>query len=208
MAQVGLRIQQRISFLSTQQQIDEHELLQRVVAKDQAALATLYDRYARAMLGVAYKIVGSLEEAEEVVLDVFGQVWRTAETYSTSRGRLDSWLFMMTRSRSLDRIRALQRTARASSAAEEHAIIDFPSRVADPEQDVLVAERRQVVADALGGLPEGQRAVLELAYYKGLSHSEIAAHTGEALGTVKTRVRLGLSKLKEALAPFGGGASR
>jgi RNA polymerase sigma-70 factor (ECF subfamily) len=184
--------------MTTQQSIDETSLLERIAQHDQAALSELYDRYARVLYALAFKVLGSVEEAEEVVLDVFSQVWRTAGRYDATRGRVDTWLFMLTRSRALDRLRALQRLTRAVAASVDAALLQSPP-LCNPEEDFLLSERRAQVLVALGQLPQEQRQVLELAYYKGLTHVEIAAQTGKSLGTIKTRIRLELGKLREAL---------
>ncbi|PPS41011.1 sigma-70 family RNA polymerase sigma factor [Chroococcidiopsis sp. TS-821] len=178
---------------------EEAALLAKIAQQDQTALAKLYDRYAQVLYAVAFKIVGTVEEAEEVVLDVFHQVWKTAQRYDVKRGRVDTWLFMLTRSRSLDRLRALERIAQA--AALTKTLPTQPLTI-DPEEDVLIGERRARVLAALSQIPPAQRQVLEMAYYKGLTHVEIAAQTGERLGTVKTRIRLGLSKLRQILGTW------
>jgi RNA polymerase sigma-70 factor (ECF subfamily) len=108
---------------------------------------------------------------------------------------------MMTRSRALDRLRALQRAAKAVAASVEVAKIPFSAQIPDPIEDVLINERRDRVLAAMQELPDNQRLVLELAYYQGLTQAEIADRTGEALGTIKTRIRLGLSKLRGVLDP-------
>jgi RNA polymerase sigma-70 factor (ECF subfamily) len=177
----------------------EAALLIRVAQRDQAALSELYDRYARVLYAVAFKSLRSAEESEEVVLDVFAQVWRTAARYDVDKGRVDSWLFMMTRSRVLDRLRTLQRVTKVTAASENVAEIQTPTPGVDPIENVLISERRDRVLAALSQLPEAQRQVIELAYYKGLTQSEIAAQTNLSLGTVKTRIRLGLSKLRVVL---------
>jgi RNA polymerase sigma-70 factor (ECF subfamily) len=178
---------------------DEASLLQRIVQQDQAALAELYDRYAQILYAVAFKSLGSAQESEEVVLDVFSQVWRTATQYDHSRSRVDTWLFMIARSRTLDRLRRLQRSTKIAVASVD-AVKNQPTPLSDdPIEGVLLSERRVHVLTAIAQLPEEQRQVIELAYYKGLTHSEIAAQLGLSLGTVKTRIRLGLSKLRNAL---------
>ena len=177
---------------------DETELIGRMVQGDQVALSQLYDRYARVMYSLAFKILGSVEEAEEVVLDVFAKAWRTAARYDASRSRVDSWLFLMTRSRSLDRLRQRQRQTKVVEAATNTAQVSSSDM---PDEALIINERRAVVAQALSELPDEQRLVIELAYYQGYSQSEIVKQTGLALGTVKTRVRLGFRKLKQALGP-------
>ena len=175
---------------------NETELISRMVQGDQSALSQLYDRYARVMYSLAFKILGSVEEAEEVVLDVFAKAWRTAARYDASRSRVDSWLFLMTRSRSLDRLRQRQRQSKVVEAATNTAQVKSSDL---PEDALIIDERRTIMTQALSELPEEQRSVIELAYYKGFSQSEIAKQTGLALGTVKTRIRLGLRKLKQVL---------
>lgn len=188
--------------LDTQQQTADLELIRRVAHRDQAAFDALYDRYAGLVFSLAFRILGSRPDAEEVVLDVFAQAWRLAERYDAGKSRVDSWLLMMTRSRALDRLRQRQRDARVDEASESLAAEALNAAVPGPEDDILVAERRRAVVEALGELPEAQRRALELAYYKGLSQTEIAEATGEALGTVKTRMRLGLGKLRDSLASW------
>jgi RNA polymerase sigma-70 factor (ECF subfamily) len=180
----------------------EVSLIERIAQQDQAALSELYDRYARVVYAIAYKSLNSVEESEEVVLDVFAQVWRIAGQYKPEKGRVDTWLFMLARSRILDRLRSLQRVSKKVTASMEAEQIQLPRQVVDPVEDVLISERRTQVLAALDQLPLEQRQVIELAYYKGLSHSEIAAQTGISLGTVKTRIRLGLTKLRHVLGAW------
>ncbi|MEG5060463.1 sigma-70 family RNA polymerase sigma factor [Microcoleus sp. A2-C5] len=178
---------------------DSSLLLVQIAHKDQTALAKLYDRYGRPSYGLAYKILGSVEEAEEVVLDVFSQIWQKAATYDPSRSRADTWLFMLTRSRSLDRLRVLQRTVRAAQACLEDAKIPSSS-LAEPMEDAMIEERSAQVTAALEKLPAEQRIAIELAYYQGLTCAAIATKLGIPTGTVKTRIRLGISKLRQNLS--------
>jgi len=174
-------------------------LISRIAKQDQSALSTLYDRYARILYAVSFKILGSVEEAEEVVLDVFSQVWKSANRYDGNRGRVDAWLFMLTRSRALDRLRALQRSGKSVASATEMAKVLPDTQICYPEEDVFINERRDRILIAMQQLPQEQQQVIELAYYQGLTHLEIASRTGKSLGTVKTRIRLGLSKLRHIL---------
>ncbi|MDG2614959.1 sigma-70 family RNA polymerase sigma factor [Thermoleptolyngbya sichuanensis XZ-Cy5] len=178
---------------------EEAHLLARIAQQDQSALSLLYDRYARVLYSLAFRILGSVEEAEETVLDVFSQVWKLAGRYDPQRGRVDAWLFMLTRSRSLDRLRSLQRVSKAVESSTEAAKTVPQAQISDPTEDVLINERRDRLLAAMQRLPVEQREVLELAYYEGLTHVEIATKTGKSLGTVKTRIRLGLNKLRQAL---------
>jgi RNA polymerase sigma-70 factor, ECF subfamily len=179
---------------------DEILLLERICSRDQAAMGQLYDRYARVLYSFALKMLHSVEEAEEVVVDVFAQVWQTAHTFDVSRGRVDNWLFLMTRSRALDRLRRRQRQTKITDAATHVAVAEVSFAGDLPQEEVIILERREQVLQAMAQLPSEQRQILELAYYEGLSQSEISQQLGLPLGTVKTRVRLGLTKLKTLLA--------
>ncbi|PZV12165.1 MAG: RNA polymerase [Pseudanabaena sp.] len=183
--------------IDRESKLNEIALISRIATQDQTALSQLCDRYARVIYTIAYKILNSAEESEEIVLDVFNQVWRIAKNYNFQKGRVDTWLFMMTRSRALDRLRTYTRFDKAVEASED--ALTMRSHTDSPEEDVLMKERRLYVKACLGELPDEQSRVIELAYFKGLSHSEIASQTGISLGTVKTRIRLGLKKLREAI---------
>lgn len=185
--------------MTSQRHVEETYLITKIAQQDQMALSELYDRYARVLYAVAYKILGTVEEAEEVVLDVFHQVWRIAGRYDPSKARVDAWLFMQVRSRSLDKLRSRDRMAKEKQASLDMAQTIPASVSTNPETDVLNQERRATVLAALRQLPDEQRHVLELVYFQGLTHTEIAAQTGIALGTIKTRIRLGLSKLRGTL---------
>jgi RNA polymerase sigma-70 factor, ECF subfamily len=178
---------------------DDISLLTRIAKQDQIALSQLYDRYARIIYSMAYKSLQSVEESEEAVLDVFAQVWRIAERYDVNKGKADSWLFLLARSRILDRLRKLQRNQPSIPIETEQGEIQIPSSSVEPIEEVLIGERRDRILSALKTLPNEQRLVIELAYYQGLTHSQISTQIGISLGTVKTRIRLGLNKLKSAL---------
>lgn len=170
---------------------------------DQTALAAFYDRTSPQVFGLVLKILNNREAAEEVTLDVYTQVWRQAHTYDSSRGAPGAWLMMLARTRAIDRFRA---------GAVEHGRIEsldaaalFASDDDTPEQDVEGQERRRYVQQALSMLTAEQRQAIALAYFYGLSQSEIAEKLQLPLGTVKTRIRLGMIKLREALAPYETG---
>lgn len=177
---------------------DELSLIRQVGSGDHDALGALYDRYGRVMHALAYRMLGSVEEAEEVVTDAWLQAWRTADRFDPARGRVDSWLFLMTRSRALDRLRARERRGTAAEASKD---LSLPAtwEANGPETDLMAKERRSELLSALGTLPEAQRRAIELSCVEGYSCSEVALQLGEPLGTVKTRIRLGLSKLRDAL---------
>jgi RNA polymerase sigma-70 factor (ECF subfamily) len=171
-------------------------LLTRIAQKDQSALSALYDRYAKIVYAIAFRSLHSVEESEEVVLDVFAQVWRIAERYDVQKGRVDTWLFTLARSRILDRLRKLQRTNPSTTCSLDAAPILPKADNIDLFEEVLISERRSRVITAMQKLPEEQRLVIELTYYQGLTQNQIAQATGVSVGTVKTRIRLGLKKLK------------
>ena len=170
---------------------------------DQAALATFYDRTSPQVFGLVLKILDNREAAEEVTLDVYTQVWRQAHTYDRMRGAPGAWLMTLARTRAIDRFRA--------GAAERGRIesLDaaqlFASDEETPEQNVAGQERQRYVQRALSTLTAEQRQAIALAYFYGLSQSEIAEKLQLPLGTVKTRIRLGMMKLREALTPYEAG---
>ena len=181
-------------------------LLRAIVQKEEQALARLYDLYSGAIFGCLLQILGRREEAEEVLLEVFWQAWQQADRYDLGRGAPFTWLFAIARSRALDRVRARQRQARTVEAAG----VEWrgsPPPPDTPEASVLFGELRGQVQAALARLPTDQREAIELAYYGGLTQVEIAARTGAPLGTVKTRVRLGLVRLREMLKDVTGGGA-
>lgn len=162
---------------------------------DETSLAALYDRYSAILLGLLLRILHSRAEAEDVLQEVFLQVWRRAGDFDEARGRAFTWLVTLARSRAIDRLRSMDARARASLAAQRETG-DEPF---DATMDVLHTEQRAVVQAALAQLPDEQRSALLLAYYEGLTQTEIAARLKQPLGTVKTRMRAGLIKLRELL---------
>ena len=174
-------------------------LIRQVADGDQSALTTLYDSTSRLVFGLILRVVNDRSVAEEVLLDVYTQVWRQAATYNSQRGAPLAWLMTIARTRGIDRLRSgrLEHQSRESF----DAVADLTARTASPEADTVTAERRQLVRQALDDLSPEQREVIELAYFGGLSHSEIALKLGQPLGTVKTRTRLGMMKLRDMLRP-------
>ena len=184
----------------------DQALLARVSGGDATALRALYDVCAARAMSIAYRVLASRSEAEEVVQETFVQVWRQAASYDASRGGAMAWVATIVRSRALDRLRSRAASERAVARSED----DPDAQPTAPAPAELAAQRelRAQVMAALAALPVEQRSAIELAYYEGLSHSEIAARLGDPLGTVKTRVRLGLAKLASVLgAHRPGGAS-
>lgn len=171
-------------------------LISGAAAGNRDCLAALYDRYAPALLAIGRRILGDRREAEDLLHDVFIEVWRQAGDYDESRGSVRAWLLMRMRSRALDR--------RKSAAISKRADLPAPDAVADAHgdangEDPALGPDRQAVRRALAQLPAEQRQVLELGYFEGLSSSEIAERVRAPIGTVKSRVAAALSKLRAAV---------
>ena len=172
-------------------------------------MSTLYDRYAPGVLGLALRITREQADAEDVVVDTFAQVWRDVARFEVGRGTVSAWVATIARSRALDLMRSRGRRQRLDDAAEAEAgtaPAAMGTATPSPMANLLADERSHRVKAALETLPTPQRASLELAYFEGLSQSEIAERLNEPLGTIKTRTRLGLRHLRELLAPLGPGA--
>jgi len=178
------------------------DLLKAVAARDETALGQLYDRYRLILFGVLMRILNNREEAEDVLQEVFLQVWRRAADFDENRGRPFTWLVTLARSRGIDRLRALASRVRVATMAEADVSKAFED-VSDAAADAIRSEQRGVVNNALSQLPEDQKRPLMLAYFDGLTQSEIALQLGAPLGTVKTRMRTGMMKLRELLSARG-----
>jgi RNA polymerase sigma-70 factor, ECF subfamily len=182
---------------------DDRRLIRAIAGGSAEALADLYDRHAAVVFGLATRITGRLEDAEEVVQDVFAQVWRQAARYEVGRASVAGWLVMLARTRAIDRIRARAARPDQAAAVEPDAAPALTSSTPSPEQVTLSDEDARRVRGALMSLPDTQRALLDLAYYDGLTHAEIAARTGIPLGTVKTRLRTAMATLRTVLGAGG-----
>lgn len=182
------------------------ELLRRLAERETVALEALYARYSAYVMGISLRMLANREEAEEVVQDVFWQLWKSELRYDPVRGRFSTWLFSVTRFRCLDRLRSREREL---PRAGLHELASLESQ-SDQVGEVFLVERQKEVRAVLAGLPDEQRAAIELAFFHGLSHGEIAQCTGAALGTVKSRIRRGLVRLRFALPHLdtGGGERR
>jgi RNA polymerase sigma-70 factor (ECF subfamily) len=177
--------------------ISDLELLRVLAAGQVNALGTLYDRYARLVYSLAYRILENSEEAEEITQDVFLTLWRR-NTYNPDRGSLSSFLATMTRSRAIDKLRS--KGTRFKMMQRLQTIVH--PEATSPLELAAMAERSQVLSAALSQLSEAERQILEIAYYEGLSQSEIAKRLNIPLGTVKTRSRQGLLKLRQTLQDY------
>ena len=178
----------------------DRALLRDVSAGSGDAVAELYDAYGATVYGLALRILGQPDLAEDTVQDVFAQAWRDAARYDAARSTVAGWLVMLTRTRAIDRLRARRARPDLSAPVETSAVAPISSDEQTPEDATLAAETASTVRGALGLLPDSLRHLIELAYYEGLSHSEIAARTGMPLGTVKTRLRHAMGTLRSALA--------
>lgn len=171
-----------------------------VRARNPESLAALYDQTSRFLYGLALHILRDQADAEEVILDVYQHVWNHAELYDETRGNVWNWLAVVTRHRAIDRLRqANSRRAREAPMEIGH---DRGASDGVPESLILQQER-QVVRRAMGALKPGERQAIELAFFAGLTHVEVAERLGAPLGTIKTRIRAGLRRLREAMAAAG-----
>lgn len=179
---------------------EERDLMARVTQKDSDALATLYDQYSTLVFSLVLRIVKDKQEAEDLLQEIFLQVWDKAATFDSRRGNLYAWLMTLSRNRSIDRIRRNKgtRTRQQKLSEERMAVIPDDSE-ATPLEAVVGFERANMVRDALQQIPQEQCEVLLLAYFSGLSQSEIASQLQLPLGTVKTRTRQGMTKLQTIL---------
>ena len=185
----------------TLEQVSDESLAAQVASGDSAALETLYDRHASTVLAISLKVTGDQTAAEDVLQETFWRVWRSAATYRSERGSFTGWLFRIARNLAIDAYRRRNVRPQVVAITEDSDLT--LDRVADPDVDVAeqaqsVMANRQVQS-ALASLPRVQRQVIEMAYFYGMTRQEIAEMTGEALGTIHTRARLGLQKLREEL---------
>ncbi|NJN15126.1 MAG: sigma-70 family RNA polymerase sigma factor [Oscillochloris sp.] len=190
---------------ATDQATDE-TLMMLIAEGDSIALARLYDRYSRVVYGLALRILGNAEPAEDIVQETFWRVWKRSTTFQASQGQVAPWLFGIARNLCIDELRRRQsRPATISNGIDTPLIAALPDLGQDVEALSWEIERRQLIVGALSELPADQRQVIELAYFGGLSQREIAAQLESPLGTIKTRIRLALQKLKGSLQQLGVG---
>jgi RNA polymerase sigma-70 factor (ECF subfamily) len=176
-------------------------VLQRIAARDSAALAELYDRHSRLLFGLILRIVGDRGEAEEILQEAFVRVWTRAETYDAQMGGPLPWIVRLARNCAIDRLRARRVRAAVGAPAIDGAVAEAvpATGIQNPEEAVIGAERRHRLTDALAGLPAEQRRLIEAAFFEGYTHSELAQRFGLPLGTVKTRIRAGMIAMRQRL---------
>lgn len=178
-----------------QQRAEDAALLLRIVDRDESAVETLYARYSRPLYSLAYQVTGADRFAQEVIQEVFVAVWNNAARFDPARGSLGPWLFSMARHKAIDLVR------REANHRKRSADVDMELEVApdDVDHEAWVNLRRDRVRDALAVVTEPQRTALELAFFAGLTHVEVAERLGIPLGTAKTRIRVALLRLRDAL---------
>jgi len=187
----------------------EHErlaasLIAKVAAGDERALSQIYDATSRIVYGLCLRIVKDPSAAEDIVLEAYLQLWRTAESYNPLRGTVTAWLLTVARSRAIDWLRA-RKSRRADLEQNLDDVFDLHDHRPNPEHNSIDSSRDRIIRDVMAELPNEQRRAIELTYFSGLSHSEIALQTGLPIGTVKTRIRLGMMRLRELLGPYAEG---
>jgi RNA polymerase sigma-70 factor, ECF subfamily len=183
-------------------ELDDEELMQRLVYRDLWAFRTLYDRYGNLVYSAALRVVRDAQVAEDMVQEIFLRIWRKPESYVSQRGRFVTWLTSVTRNRAVDEVRSRGRRFRYETASPEEQEREVPAPdTNDPALTAELADQRRLILAALTQIPAEQRQIIELAYFGGLTQQEIAERLSQPLGTVKTRIRLGMQKLRVALTP-------
>jgi RNA polymerase sigma-70 factor (ECF subfamily) len=181
-------------------QLADADLIGRAADGDARALEVLYDRYARVVYSFALRIVGDQQIAEELLQEVFFRAWQQGGSFRASRGSFITWLLSITHNMAIDEVRKRRRRPQKSENDDpETALAGVPDSGQDVEEEVWLGTLRETIAAAMDTLPPAQREAIELAYFRGLTQREIAERLGEPLGTIKTRMRLGMQKLRDQL---------
>jgi len=182
--------------------LDDEELMQRLAYRDLVAFRALYDRYGNLVYSAALRVVRDAQIAEDMVQEIFLRIWRKPESYVAQRGRFVTWLTSVTRNRAVDEVRSRGRRFRHETASPEEQERELPaSEQDDPALTAELSDQRRLILAALQQIPAEQREIIELAYFGGLTQQEIADLLSQPLGTVKTRIRLGMQKLRAAVTP-------
>ena len=176
-------------------------LLGRIAAQDSAALGEFYDRHGSVLFALAYRILNAHKEAEDLLQEVLLSLWEKSAMFDPTQGRPLGWVIVLTRRKAIDRLRAAQRRARLAAELEPEFTGNPPAHPASAVEAVGADEQAALVRSALAGLPADQRRAIDLAFFGGLSQTEVAAELNEALGTVKARIRRGMLRLREELGP-------
>lgn len=176
--------------------------MERLAYRDADAFRSLYTRYANLVYSVALRVLRDAQIAEDITQEIFVRIWKKPESYQAQRGRFVTWLTSVTRNRAVDEIRSRNRRYRFEMASPEEQEREVPApERADPALTAELSDQRRLIMTALDTIPQEQREIIELAYFGGLTQQEIAERLSQPLGTVKTRIRLGMRKLRTALAP-------
>lgn len=180
--------------------LDDATLIESVGAGSAEALEVLYDRHSRIVLSFATRMLQDRQSAEELMQEVFLRAWRQAKSFSTTRGQFVTWLLSITHNLAIDEIRKRNRRPQRANAADPVLLLtNVTSGGPSVEESAEIGHLQQIVKDAIASLPDHQRLAIELAYVRGMTQREIADHLDEPLGTIKTRMRLGMRKMKEYL---------
>jgi len=177
----------------------DRQSVQRIADGDAEVFAKIYDRHIRTVFGLAMRILQNQRDAADVVQGVFAQLWAQAKRYDVTRGSVASWLLTITRSRAIDRLRSRRTKPKSDPTGGDNAVVEFPDPTVEAEPHLLTAESVSKLRTALSALPLLQRVAIELACFEGLTQTQIAERLEEQIGTVKTRIRTGLLKLRATL---------
>jgi RNA polymerase sigma-70 factor (ECF subfamily) len=184
--------------------ITDEQLMVMIQQRDPAGLELLYDRHASIVMSLGMKVVHNEAEAEDLLQEIFMEIWNRAASYDPVKGKPLGWIVTLARRRAIDRLRKCQSHCRAEDRLRDEVEQQPGAWTTDPEEDFVMADIRENLIKLIETLPVAQQQAIELAFYKGMSQREIAAHTGIPLGTVKTRIELGLKKLTVALKDYAG----
>lgn len=183
-------------------QLDDEELMRRLTYRDLHAFKALFSRYGNLVYSTALRVLRDPQMAEDMVQEIFLRLWRKPDSYTATRGKFSTWLTSVARNRAVDEVRSRNRRYRHETASPEEQEREFPGPdTEDPAVSAELADQRRLILVALAALPPDQRKTIELAYFGGLTQQEIAEKLDQPLGTVKTRIRLGMQKLRAALTP-------